>query len=91
MERASEAIDCCGGLCSGRIGLRGRPASGCYPGQIYRWRQEVRTVAPGFAEVVVAPGPDEGSAAGVPALEIELGPVNFSSVRAPHSALFAFG
>jgi transposase len=44
------------------------------PGQIYRWRQELRTVAAGFAEVVVAPEPSERSrAAGVPALEIELG------------------
>ena len=43
------------------------------PGQIYRWRQELRTVAAGFAEVVVAAEPSEGSRAGVPALEIELG------------------
>jgi transposase len=43
------------------------------PGQIYRWRNELRTVAPGFAEVVVAPAPGEKSTAGVPALEIELG------------------
>jgi transposase len=43
------------------------------PGQIYRWRQELRTVAAGFAEVVVAAEPSEGSRTGVPALEIELG------------------
>jgi transposase len=43
------------------------------PGQIYRWRQELVAVAPGFAEVVVAPDWSERSTAGAPALEIELG------------------
>ena len=43
------------------------------PEQIYRWRNELRSVVPGFAEVVVAPEPHERSTAGVPALEIELG------------------
>ena len=43
------------------------------PGQIYRWRHELRAAAAGFAEVVVAPRPDERTVAGVPALEIELG------------------
>lgn len=43
------------------------------PGQIYRWRHELRTAAQGFAEVVVARERSERSAAGVPALEIELG------------------
>ena len=43
------------------------------PGQIYRWRNELRTAAAGFAEVVVAPEPSERSPTGVPALEIELG------------------
>ena len=43
------------------------------PGQIYRWRHELRSAAQGFAEVVVAPEPSERSTAGVPALEIELG------------------
>jgi transposase len=43
------------------------------PSLIYRWRQELRTAAPGFAEVVVAPAPDERTAAGRPAMEIELG------------------
>jgi transposase len=43
------------------------------PGQIYRLRHELRSVAQGFAEVVVAPEPSERSMAGVPALEIELG------------------
>ena len=43
------------------------------PGQIYRWRNELRSAAPGFAEVVVAPEPNERSTAGAPALEIELG------------------
>ena len=43
------------------------------PGQIYRWRHELQATAPGFAEVVVSPQPEQGTAAGVPALEIELG------------------
>jgi transposase-like protein len=43
------------------------------PGQIYRWRRDLRTAAAGFAEVVVAPGPDERTVAGPPAPEIELG------------------
>lgn len=43
------------------------------PGQIYRWRHELRRAAPGFAAVVVSPEPSDRSAAGAPALEIELG------------------
>jgi transposase len=42
-------------------------------GQIYRWRNEFRTAAAGFAEVVVAPEPGERSRADVPVVEIELG------------------
>ena len=39
------------------------------PGQIYRWRHELRSAAQGFAEVVVvAPEPSERLTAGVPAL-----------------------
>jgi transposase len=43
------------------------------PGQIYRSRHELRAAVPGFAEVVVSPGPSDRSTAGVAALEIELG------------------
>jgi transposase len=43
------------------------------PGQIYRWRRDLRTAAAGFAEVVVARGPEERTVAGPPALEIEFG------------------
>jgi transposase len=45
------------------------------PGQIYRWRRELRTGAVGFAEVVVASGTDAGPGPAVvsPALEIDLG------------------
>jgi transposase len=43
------------------------------PGQIYRWRNELRTGAAGFTEVVVASDPGERSATDVPTLEIELG------------------
>ena len=34
------------------------------PGQIYRWRHDLRSIAAGFAEVVVAPEPDERPGAG---------------------------
>jgi transposase len=43
------------------------------PGQIYRWRNELRTAATGFTAVVVAPEPGERSTADVPVLEIEIG------------------
>jgi transposase len=43
------------------------------PGQIYRWRHELRVAAAGFAEVVVAPGRDEGTAADPAAVELDLG------------------
>jgi transposase len=43
------------------------------PGQIYRWRNELRSAAPGFAAVLVAPEPNERSTAGAPAIEIEFG------------------
>src|SRR4029077_14594106 len=42
------------------------------PGQIYRWRHDLRSAAAGFAEVVVAPGPEQRMAVASPALEIEL-------------------
>jgi transposase len=42
-------------------------------GQIYRWRNELRTAAAGFAEVVVAPEPSERPRTDVPALEIDFG------------------
>jgi transposase len=43
------------------------------PGQIYRWRHELRAAATGFAEVVVAAGPEQRTLAGPAALEVELG------------------
>jgi transposase len=42
------------------------------PGQIYRWRRDLRSDA-GFAEVVIAPDRSERSGTDVPALTIELG------------------
>lgn len=42
-------------------------------GQIYRWRRDLRSAAVCFAEVVVAPGADERTVVGRPALEVELG------------------
>ena len=34
------------------------------PGQIYRWRHDLRSAAAGFAEVVVAPGPERENGGG---------------------------
>ena len=42
-------------------------------GQVYRWRNELRRAAAGFAEVVVAQEPRERPRTDVPALEIEFG------------------
>src|SRR4029077_15690897 len=45
-------------------------------GQIYRWRNELRSAAAGFAEVVVAPEPSppsERARTDAPVLEIEFG------------------
>jgi len=42
------------------------------PGQIYRWRRELRSAVPGFAEVVVSAEPGTKPAAGEAALEISL-------------------
>src|SRR5712691_9870027 len=44
------------------------------PGQIYRWRQELRAVANGFAQVLITP-PEMAAADGAddePAIEVEL-------------------
>ena len=43
------------------------------PGQIYRWRRDLRSDATGFAEVVIAPDRSERSGTDVPALTIEVG------------------
>jgi transposase len=43
------------------------------PSLIYRWRQELRTGAAGFAEVVVTEGAGERTAVGSAAVEIEFG------------------
>jgi transposase len=42
-------------------------------GQIYRWRNELRTTAARFAEVIVASEPSERLRTDVPGLEIEFG------------------
>jgi len=45
------------------------------PGQIYRWRKELRAVADGFAPVLIAPAETtavDGTACDEPAIEIEL-------------------
>ena len=48
------------------------------PGQIYRWRQELRAVADGFARVLIAPpempaakAAADSAACGEPAIEVE--------------------
>ena len=56
-----------------RFGLRGRPPRDVVPGQIYRWRNELRSAVPGFAAVVVAPEASDRSTTSAPAVEIELG------------------
>lgn len=43
------------------------------PGQIYRWRRDLRSAVAGFAEVVVTSGPDQRTVVGAAALEVELG------------------
>ena len=43
------------------------------PGQIYRWRHELRTTALGFSEVMVSPAACGRSTPGTPVIEIELG------------------
>ncbi len=55
------------------------------PGQIYRWRQEVRAATGGFAEVIVSPG-DQGAAGPSPspaAIEVEV--AGTARVRIPAS------
>ncbi len=42
------------------------------PGQFYRWRQELRSAAVGFAEVMVAPAPNDERSTPA-AMEIEFG------------------
>jgi transposase len=43
------------------------------PGQIYRWRQELRAAGMGFAEVMVTPAPSDKAAPDGLAMEIEFG------------------
>src|SRR5205085_1640814 len=57
-------------------------------GQIYRWRQELRAAASGFAQVLIASsaGPDQGTrepTCGEPAVEVEL--AGKARVRIPAS------
>ena len=60
------------------------------PGQIYRWRQEFRTVADGFAQVLIAPPEPasaralDGAAYAEPAIEVEF--IGRTRVRIPASA-----
>ena len=42
-------------------------------GQIYRWRQELRTSGSGFSAVVVTPGGSAVSAPAVPVIEVATG------------------
>jgi transposase len=59
------------------------------PGQVYRWRHELRTIAQGFAPVLIAPAelgsvpaPDD-TACGEPAIEVEF--AGKARVRIPNS------
>ena len=82
VERVAEAVDRRGGFCAGRFGLRGRPPGDVVPGQIYRWRNELRSAVPGFAAVVIAPEASDRSTTSAPAVEIELG----RDIRVPIAA-----
>ncbi len=59
------------------------------PGQIYRWRQEFRTVADGFAQVLIAPPEPastralDGAAYAEPVIEVEF--AGRTRVRIPAS------
>jgi len=54
-----------------------------YPGQLYRWRQELQGVGAGFAEVVLTPPRHSIAPCTGPAIEIEFGGV--ASLRIPLS------
>ena len=43
------------------------------PGQIYRWRHELRAAASGFSQVVVSPEPADRGDAGISVMEIAFG------------------
>ena len=71
MERGAEAVDRRGGFCSGASVCEVARRLDVVPGQIYRWRRDLRRAAVGFAEVVVALEPSERTVAAPAALEIE--------------------
>ena len=73
MERGREAVDCAEAFAPGASVYAVARRWDVVPGQIYRWRNDLRSACPGFAAVVVTPEPNERSAAGAPAVEIELG------------------
>jgi len=54
-----------------------------YPGQLYRWRQELREAGAGFAEVVLAPPRQRIAPCAELAIEIEFG--GLASLRIPSS------
>ncbi len=68
--------DCCREFCAGRCRFRGGAPGGGSPGQIYRWRQELRTAA-GLAQVLIAPAenpePKGVPPCAAPAIKVELG------------------
>jgi transposase len=86
VERGAEADGRGGGICAGRNRCRGGGRADVRPGQIYRWRQELRSVGAGFALVVVTADADCGSglaARSGEAIEIQLSGV--ACLRIPPS------
>ena len=74
MEHGAEAVDRWEAFAPGASVSEVARRMDVVPGQIYRWRRDLRAATTsGFAEVVVAPGPEERTVAGRAALEIELG------------------
>jgi transposase len=63
-------------------------------GQVYRWRQDLRTAARGFAEVVVTSGPPGVPGSGDAAIEVAVGRdihVRFSAATPPALAAAVVG
>jgi transposase-like protein len=73
VERGIEAIDRRGGDCARASVCEVARQRNVVPGQIYRWQRELRDMATGFTEVVVATEPSPKGAVGAAAVQIEFG------------------
>jgi transposase len=70
VERRAEAVDCRREAGAGSGGHGDPRRAEICPGQIYRWRREIR-VGNGFAAVLIAPVRDGAGCPAAPAIEIE--------------------